>query len=246
MFLCVSFVIDIVTDNFISGSQYQILKYKIDDSTENLINLCDNLIVGGDIKFLDYVDILLNREDFEDVYNKMNKDLSWEKYNDLLILQTFKCIIQSDESNELEETVINYFPKVKMSDPLAHLSYALGKKTKVANENKINIINGIIRLYNFSSGDEKQKYLEYIVAYYSYYDINNEASQLYIDELNNLVKDMKNYEKKFCYSNVEFSKSCWEYMFTGTYNEEIVNYYDIMFLDEFKQPVASDGSVIEP
>ena len=47
---------------------------------------------------------------------------------------------QNNSEYELKETVINYFPKLKMSDPLAHLSYALVKKPQVANENKTNIL----------------------------------------------------------------------------------------------------------
>lgn len=232
LFICVYAISNMVMDGYMTESRYQILKYKIDDSTENLIAVCNTLIVEQNVGFLDYVDILLTRTDFKDVYNKGDTDLSWDRYNDLLILQAFKCIINSERINGLEEAIINYFPQVKMSEPLAHLSYALGEKPFLSNENKQNILNAIIKLYKSSTGDEHQKYLEYIVAYYHYFNINNNTSQIYIEELNDLVKGMKNYEKKFCYSNIEFAKSCWECMFTGVYNDEIKDYYDFMFWEE--------------
>lgn len=232
LFLGVYAIGNVVLDDYISGPQYKILKYKVNDSTENLIDVCNTLIVGGNDEFLDYADVLLARPDFKEVYTKGDTSLSWERYNDLLILQAFKCIAKSDETTALEVSIIKYFPMAKMSEPLAHLSYALGENTKFANENKELILNTIIQLFNTSTEDKKQTYLEYIVAYYNYFNINNESSQKYIDILNDLIKNMENYEKKFCYSDIEFAKSCWGCMFTGVYNEEINDYYNFMFLEE--------------
>lgn len=229
VFIVGSLVTEKFIDGFVNSSKYHILKYKINNSTENLMLVCNALALENDDELLSYVNVLLDRPDFEEVYKGQKTDLTWERYNDILIMQTFKCITQSQEDVVLGKAIIEYFPKVKISEPFALLSYKLAENPNFANENKDNIINSIIQLYESSSGKEKQTYLEYIVAYNSYFDINDETALEYTNELKSIFNNMENYEKRFCNSDIEFAKVCCGCMFTGIYDEEIVEYFDFLF-----------------
>ena len=224
--LCISIVAAFFVSN--NNSKYLILKYQLNNSTENLIDVCDILIVEGNDHSLKYINELLTRDDFEEVYSKEQTEVSWERYNDLLILQAFKCMVKSNIAFS-EQNINYYFRLVKMSEPLAHLSYALAEDFEFANENKDVILNSIIKLYNDSTGSEKQKYLEYIVAFYDYFDIKNKTSQMYESLWLDSVSNMTEYEYKFSLSDIEFAKYCWSCMFTGEYNSQIIDYYNFMF-----------------
>ncbi len=214
---------------FSDAQQHRILKYNLDNSTENLMDVCNVLYINDDIRFLDYVGILIDRPDFKQVYEQNETNISWYQYNDLLILQAFTCVAKSDKPDLLKSTINEFFPKIQISEPLALLSYSLSKNPELATENKHIIIETLSDFYKLSPDNEKQRYLEYIVSYYSYFKIEDENAQYYKNELNFLMENSEDYEKRLCNIGVQFAESCWKCMFTGLYNEDIIKYFQVIF-----------------
>ena len=207
-----------------------ILRYENDNSTKNLIDVCNVLYINDDIKFLDYVDILLDRPDFKEVYNQgENNKFIWHQYNDLLILQALVCAVKTEDFDLFEDKVYEYLPKLAMYKPIFFLSCSLCKNSEFANKNKQRILELLIDLYNSAEDDEKKEFLINIVAYYRYFENENEDYQYYLGELRDLMKDAKDYEKNFCDFDMQFSEACYKCMFTGIYNGYIISFFRVMY-----------------
>ncbi len=209
--------------------QYKIFKYENNDSTKNLIDVCNRLALFKDDEYKHYADILLDRKDFKEVYKKRLTGMTWETYNDLIICNIFECYARSNDNEALGDGITKYFPKLKMCEPVFVLAWSLGEYTDYANNNKNTILNSLIELYNSSTVEqEKRVYLETIVAYFQYLGSNSKKASFYAGEFQKSVDGMKDYEYRFSLSGIAFSKACWYSMLTGEYRNEILDYADMI------------------
>ena len=224
---------------FLDGPDYTILEYKLDDSTENLLQVCFDLLFAYDERYYDYVIELFNSSDLSELlqeYSESNTEsnLSSPVWNDFLLTGSYKIMAENNNPERLSDIINLHFPNARTSDALFQMSHIFKNHTEFANDNKDVIIDSIISLYETCEEDEKEFYLQYIVTYYKYWNIENEETEVYKTTLRSMYDNMSEFNQRAVAGGLILAYDCWDYMFTGSFSDELAEYYVSVYAQYLK------------
>lgn len=235
---------------FFDGPDYAILEYKFDDSTENLLQVCFDLLFAYDERYYDYVIEFFNSEDsFEAIRefskNNTESNLTSPIWNDFLLTGGYKIMAENNNPERLSDIIKLHFPNARTSDALFQMSHILKNHPQFANANKDAIIDSIVSLYETCEEDEKEFYLQYIVTYYKYWNIENEETEVYKTTLRSMYDNMSEFNQRATAGGLTLAYDCWDYMFTGNFSDALSEYYVTVYAEYLKDKTES-SSMIEP
>lgn len=164
------------------GTEYPEKNYTQSLATNDLVRLCDGYIRTNDLKYLDYIDELLNAEDYEQAVSEYYKnDVEFMSYtylygnkNTHLISAMYICAVNND-IDKFIAAMEKYYPQMSSGIRVICFNNTMLKiKTNFIKDN-IDIIADTMHSLNFETGTHIHKILELsnVLIAYKVADGNN-------------------------------------------------------------------------
>lgn len=175
------------------SSKYFEKVYIKDPTTSNLIKLCDSYLENNNIKYLDYVDKLLDAEDYEQAvldYYKNDSDFVNDSYiykNVHLISTMYVCAVNNDIDKFLS-SIEKYYPQLPLSAKLTCFHNAMLKlNTPFLTDNIDVIVNKMYSIISETDPPANQFVdLLSVLAYYQVADKNNPQVEIIRNKIQKL------------------------------------------------------------
>lgn len=239
---------------YVGSKQYYIDEYNGEKTTDNLFNLCLYLSNNNDIELLNYLDILINSPDFENICIE-NVDFVTDSYlagiyKNCLITSAFRICVIENNIEKLEYVITKYYPQ--LDNNFSHtyfLCSALNKNIEFSKTHSNEIVKCLENLY--IGNKSEQQLITTILSYYIYVD-DKEKIDLYYEDWNvayGVYETTNNPElfKKILNLNVD----CWAYAIDDktsialAEHRDLLNNITIGRQDKTGDYKTGDGSVID-
>lgn len=216
---------------YVGSKQYYIDEYNDEKTTDNLFNLCLYLSNNNDIELLNYLDILINSSDFENVCIE-NVDFVTDSYlagiyKNCLITSAFRiCIIEND-IEKLESAIFKYYQQ--LDNNFSHTYYlcsALNKNTNFSKTYSNEIVQWLENLYVSNKGE--QQLITSILAYYIYVD-DKEKIETYSKEWHIVYGVEENvYDSQILQEFLQLNVDCWVYAIDDKTSIALAEHRDLL------------------
>ncbi len=231
---------------YVGSKQYYIDEYNDEKTTDNLFNLCLYLSNNNDIELLNYLDILINSPDYDNICIE-NVDFVTDSYlagiyKNCLITSAFRICVIENNVEKLEYAVTKYYPQ--LDNNFSHTYYlcsALNKNTSFSQTYSNRIVQELEKLYVGNKGE--RQLITTILSYYIYVD-DKEKIELYYQDWNVAYGVHETtHNPKLSQDFLSLNVDCWAYAIDDKTSIALAEYRDLLNNITIGSKKTRDGSL---
>lgn len=158
--------------------EYLVKKYEHNASTENLMKLCVRCADNADMRYLEYVDELMQREDYEKyllLANPTCKENDIETLKDVQMAFTLAIAVSNENLTAFLESLDRYYLEIDNAPFVLHEVMANIENSFISDNQEVIVAHLYDLAMQVEKTSEKAKALLNILAYYKVADPTNAA-----------------------------------------------------------------------